>query len=154
MNITATNKATGEIIDLPADTPQQIVDAWRVAQEYVKTADKLKDQLKKLVPAIVGPSGISEPIGNYAFRISHIQRYQYDKAIMRRVLDEDVFDILLKPDKPAVDKYLKENLEPASTELRTTMIADGLPYPVIKLEKINREDQNEISNSQANALSV
>lgn len=142
MNITATNKATGEVIDLPANTPEQIVEAWRIAQEYDKTATTLKDQLKRLIPRIVGAGGTSEPIGNYIFRVSPIQRQNYDKSVMHRVFDEDVVDILLRPDKPAIDKYLKENLESLgdiSTELRASMIQEGQPYTVIRLEKLTRE---------------
>lgn len=146
MKITATNKATGEVVDLPADTPEQIVEAWRMAQEYVKTADRLKDQLKRLVPGIVSAKGVSDPIGNYIFRLSHVQRMTYDKAIMRNVLDQDTFDVLLKPDKAAVDKYIRENLETlgaASTELRRGMIADGPPYQVIKLERLSDENKEQ-----------
>lgn len=142
MRITATNKATGEVIELDANTPAEIVAAWRVAQEYDKAAAALKDQLKQLVPSLVDVRGLSEPVGNFQFRVSSIQRMTYDKSIMREVLDADVFDTLLKPDKTAVDHYLKENLETlgeASTLLRQGMIAEGNPYQVIKLEKISRE---------------
>jgi hypothetical protein len=142
MKITATNKATGEIVELQADTLSDIIGAWRIAQEYEKTAIALKDQLKKIVPSIIGPNGQSEPIGSYQFRQSSIQRMTYDKATMREVLDPDVFDVLLRPDKPAVDKYLKENLETlgeASTALRQSMIAEGQPYTTIRLEKISNE---------------
>ena len=38
------NKATGEVIELDADTPEQIVEAWKIAQEYEKAAKSLKDQ--------------------------------------------------------------------------------------------------------------
>lgn len=140
MKISATNKATGEVIELEANNPEQIVEAWRVAQEYDKAAAALKDQLKKLVPAIVGPRGVSDPVGNYQFRVSSIQRMTYDKAVMRDVLDPDTFDVLLKPDKPAVDRYLKENLEElgeASTILRQGMLPDGNPYQTIRLEKLS-----------------
>lgn len=150
MKITATNKATGEVVELPVDVPEQIVVAWRVAQEYVKTAESLKNQLKKLVPEFVGTNGISEPIGNFMFRVSNIQKMTYDKATMRRVLDEDVFDVLLKPDKTAIDKYLKENLESlgaASTQLRTSMIPDGNPYQIIKLEKLSNENETKSQSS-------
>ena len=141
--ITATNKATGEVIELPATNSREIVEAWRVAQEYEKAAASLKEQLKKLVPAIVTEKGVSEPIGNYQFRVSTVQRMTYDKAVMREVLDADTFDLLLKPDKTAVDTFLKENLEKlgaGSTALRSSMVPDGKPYQVIKLEKISREE--------------
>lgn len=137
MKVTATNKATGEVIDLPADTPVQIAEAWQIAQEYVKTADKLKAQLKELVPKLVGTNGLSEQIGNYMFRVSNVQRMTYDKSVMREVLDPDTFEVLLKPDKTAIDTYLKENLPEWSTELRKSMIAEGNPYQVIKLEKLS-----------------
>lgn len=140
--IKAINRATGEIIELPATNPQEIVTAWQTAQEYEKAAKSLKDQLKKLVPAFVGTRGVSEPIGNFQFRVSSIQRMNYDKAVMRETLDADLFDVLIKPDKPAIDKYLKENLESlgdVSTRLRQAMIPEGKPYEVIKLEKISTE---------------
>lgn len=139
MKISAVNRATGEVIELRATSPNEIVLAWQTAQEYAKTAEALKDQLKRLVPELAGPGGVSEPIGDYIFRVSHVQRMNYDKAAMRQYLDEDTFDVLLKPDKPAVDKYLKENigsLGGVSTLLRRAMVPDGKPYELIRLEKI------------------
>lgn len=138
--ITAINKATGEIVELPTDTPDQITQAWLIAQQYEKTATALKDQLKKLVPTLITDKGVSEPIGNYIFRQSPIQRMNYNKSIMREVLDPDVYDVLTKPDKPAIDKYLKDNLAELgdiSTTLRQSMTAEGMPYTVIKLEKLS-----------------
>lgn len=151
MKITATNKATGEVIELDANTPKQIVEAWRVAQEYDKAATALKDQLKKLVPAIISEKGTSEPIGNYQFRVSNIQRMIYDKTTLRNLIkDEDFYDTLVKPDKALIDKLLqgdqKKGIDPdprlwaVSHELRESMIADGNPYQVIKLERVSREE--------------
>lgn len=140
--VTATNKHTGEVIELTTDTPEDVVLAWQISQEYAKTADKLKAQLKELVPKIVGDRSTSDPINGFMFRISNIQRKTYDKAIMRQVLDEDTFDQLLKPDKTLVDKYLKDNLETlgeASSRLRDTMIEEGKPFQVIKLERLDRD---------------
>lgn len=143
MKVTATNKITGEVIELEADTPAQIADAWLTAAGYEKLAAGLKDQLKKIVPTITGAKGVSEPIGTYQFRVSAIQRMTYDKAVMRDLLDPDTFDVLLKPDKPLVDEYLKDNLESlgeASTRLRQAMIPDGKPFQSIRLEKVARDE--------------
>lgn len=140
--IKAINKHTGEVVILPADTPERLVEAWQIAQEYAKTAEALKDQLKKLVPKFVENGSTSQPINGFIFRISNVQRMNYDKAKLREVLDEDTYDLLVKPDKPMIDKYLKENLESlgsASTELRQAMIPEGKPYEVIKLERLDRE---------------
>lgn len=141
MNIQAVNRATGEVIDLPANTPEEIVQAWNIAKEYEKAATALKDQLKKLVPNLVNERGVSDEVNGYVFRVSNVQRKTYDKAVLRQQLDEDTFDLFMKPDKTAIDKYLRENLEDlgeASTIIRNSMIDDGKPYQVIKLEKVIR----------------
>lgn len=138
MRVSTTNKITGEVVDMPADNLEQIMTAWQLAQQLEKMAKDLKDQLKPKVERYA-ETGASEDINNLRFKIISTQRYNYDKAIMRQVLDEDVFDLLLKPDKTAVDNYLKENLEQLgdiSTELRKTMVEVGKPYQVIKLEKL------------------
>jgi hypothetical protein len=139
MKIEATNKHTGEVIELPADTFEQVVDAWRIAQEYSKAADRLKDQLKKLVPKYIGDRNVSEEYNGYMFRANVIQRQTYDKAVMREVLDQDVYDVLVKPDKTKVDTYIKENLADLgdiATQLRASMQPDGKPYEVIRLERL------------------
>lgn len=139
--ITATNKHTGEVVELEADTFEQIVEAWNIAKEYEKVSDALKKQLKELVPNYVSDKGISDEYNGYMFRVSVVQRKDYDKSILRDVLDQDTFDVLTKPDKTAIDKYLKENIETlgdAATKLRKTMVDVGEPYEVIKLEKLTR----------------
>lgn len=137
--IKAINKATGEVIELESKTPEQIVDAWKIAQEYEKVAKSLKEQLKKIVPTLVNDSGVSEEINKAVFRINTIQRMTYDKSVVRNLIDEDVYDLVTKIDKTKLDTYLKENLESlgdTSTELRASMVPDGNPYQVIKLEKL------------------
>lgn len=140
MNVKAINKATGELIELPANTLAEIMTAWQVAQEYDKASTALKDQLKKLVPSQINADGTSDETNGFKFRRSFIQRMGYDKAVMRQVFDEDTFDVLCKPDKTLVDIYIKEHLEELgenSTLLRTTMTAQGEPYSTIKLEKLS-----------------
>jgi len=142
MNIQAVNRATGEVIDLPANTPEEIVQAWNIAKESDSVATAPQDQLKKLVPNLVNEQGVSDEVNGYVFRVSNVQRKTYDKAVLRQQLDEDTFDLFMKPDKTAIDKYLRENLEDlgeASTIIRNAMIDDGKPYQVIKLEKVIRD---------------
>lgn len=141
LTVTASNKHTGEVVNLPASTAKEVVEAWQIAQEYAKTAESLKDQLKKLVPKFVENGNTSEPINGFMFRISSVQRMNYDKSKLREVLDEDELEVLLKPDKPAIDRYLKENLEQLgskTTILRESMIPEGKAFEVIKLERLSR----------------
>jgi len=139
--ITATNKHTGEVVELPTESFEQIIQAWQIAQEYEKVSKSLKDQLKKLVPTFVDEAkGVSREHKGFMFRVSNIQRTNYDKSVLiDRVKDQGLLFEMLKPDKPFIDGYLKENLAELgtlSTELRTTMVAEGNPYTVIKLEKL------------------
>lgn len=141
MNITATNQHTGEIVDLQVKDYDSLVIAWQIASEYEKVSKRLKDELKKVVPSYIENKvvGLED---KYAFKISSVQRMTYDKSILRENLDEDTYDLFMRPDKTAIDKYLKENvgsLGELSTKLRQTMLPDGKPYEVIKLEKLSRE---------------
>jgi hypothetical protein len=139
--IEVTNQATGEVIELDDATYEEVVAAWQVASQYEKVGKAIKAKLKKLVPKYVDDKGMSEPYNGVMFRHNVIQRRSYDKSVLREVLDEDTFDLMMKPDKKAVDEYLKEHLEElgdASTRLRETMVVEGKPYEVIKLERLER----------------
>ena len=106
--VKATNKITGESIELETDNYEQVIQAWQVVQEYQKLAERLRDQLKKLVPKFIDDTtNTSEPQNGFMFRRSNVQRYNYDKAVLRKVFDSDTLDLFLEPNKPAVDKYLK-----------------------------------------------
>lgn len=140
-----TNKYTGEVIEFDLDDYASVVQAWRQAQELEKMAKQIKDKCKPAVRELADHKGLTEMRENYQFRVSSVQRYQYDKSVMRKVLDADLFDTLVAPDKPAVDRYIKENIEElgdVSTELRNTMVEVGNRYEVIKLEKVKVNDEN------------
>lgn len=139
--ISAINKHTGEVVELETDNFEQVINAWKIAKEYEKVSDALKAQLKELVPNYVSDRGVSEELNGYMFRVNTVQRRNYDKSVMREVFDPDTFDVLVKPDKKAVDEYLKENIETMgdnATELRKSMVNDGKPYEVIRLERLVR----------------
>lgn len=139
MKAQAVNKYTGEVITVKAGSYQEIIEAWRLAQEYERMVKSLKDQLKILVPLHVPNTGVGDEVNGYLFRVSNVQRMNYDKSVLRRTLDEDVLDLLLIPHKPTVDAYIKEHLSElgeASTEIRKNMLPEGEPYQVIKLEKV------------------
>lgn len=139
MIVKAINQATGEVMEVEAGSLVELVSAWNQVSETEKACKRLKDQLKKLVSQYVDSKGTSDLQDGFMFRVSNVQRMTYDKAVLREQLDEDTVDLLLKPDKTAVDAYLKENLSDlgeASTVIRKSMIPDGSPYTVIKLERI------------------
>lgn len=131
------NKWTGELHELPDKTPEQIRDAWLALSETIKACERAKDKLKPKVEELIGES--TYPIGDYQFRRTITQRKNYDKTVMRRVLDEDTLDLFLAPDKSKIDTWLKENAEQlgeTSNILRKTMVNVGNPYTAIRLEKL------------------
>jgi len=136
--IKAVNKLTGEIYDFKSDTPEEVMETWLTLSETIKALSDAKDKLKPLVEKMVDHNGTFAH-DNYMFRVSHIQRYNYDKSIMRDVFDQDLYETLVKPDKTLIDKYLKENIDDMgerSTLLRANMREEGKPYKVIKLERL------------------
>lgn len=140
MRISSSHKITGEIVEFDINNLTDLVNAWRIASEYEKLAKDLKDKLKPELAKYVNEDGKSDEIDGYRFTTTFVQRKNYDKAVMRQVLDEDTFDLLLIPHKTKVDEYIKEHLDElgeASTMLRESMIDDGKPYSITKLEKLS-----------------
>lgn len=135
--MSVTNKLTGEVFEVKNIT--EAVNVWKDISSQIKALEAVKEQMKSLLPKYLNEQGKSEEVDGYYFNSMIVQRRNYNKAVMREVLDEDTFDLFLKPDKTAIDKYLKENAEEigdASTQLRNTMVDEGRAYTVTKLEKI------------------
>lgn len=138
MSVQVTVKSTGEVYDFPSDTPDEVVESYRLVNEYIKTLERAKNLLQTKASDVVGPDGTYEHDG-YMLRVSNIQRMTYDKSLLRELLDEDTFDLMLEPAKTRIDNYLRENLEDLgdiSHQLRESMVPVGKPYRVIKLERL------------------
>jgi len=136
--ISVTNKVTGEQIGLSIDTPQEIMQSWRLAQEYEKNAKELREKLAPFVDELINEKGVSESFGGYMFRQSSVQRYKYDKAKVREYFeDEDLVDTFLVVNKKVLDTYVKENIDKLDGFSRDKLVEpDGMPYSVTKLEKL------------------
>ena len=135
------NKWTGEVTELPDKTVEDLIDSWLILTETIKACERAKEQLKNKVLKNLEPNGTLE-LGGYMFRHSSIQRMNYNKSVMKEVLDEDTVDLFLIPDKTAIDNWLKESVlrgenSEITNELRNSMIPVGKPYTTLRLEKIN-----------------
>jgi hypothetical protein len=137
-NVMITVEGTGEILEFPASTPEEMLQTWLMASNYIKAYERVKDRIKRVIPEFTDARGILELPG-YIFRVSDIQRYTYDKAVLRQVFDEDTFDLFMEPSKKAVDEYLKEHLAEMgedSTTIRKAMVPVGKAYQTIRVEKV------------------
>lgn len=141
MSVDAVVTSTGEVLSYPTDTPEQIIESYLLVNEYIKClSETIKPKLQKLAASIIERDPTYEHNG-YKPVCQVIQRMNYDKAVLREILDPDTFDLMLEPAKKRVDEYIKENLEqlgPDSTRIRESMIPTGNPYTVIKLERLTR----------------
>lgn len=140
MTVTETNQTTGEVFEFSVSTPAEIIVAYRACSGAIKTFEALRKKIIKLADPLIGDKGISEIYDGYMFRQSAIQRMNYDKAVLREVIkNEDDFDLLLEPNKKAIDTFVREHLADlgeGSTILRKSMVPVGKPYTVVKLEKV------------------
>lgn len=140
-------EATGEVIELDATKPLDIVTAWQIATDYEKAAKDLKNQLKDYLPSMINDvTGLSDRYGDYHFRQSSSQPMTYPVSKVREVftpelrkrfdLDEDAF---LEVKKSELDKFIKKNLDilgDKSTELANSKVAKGNPRVSVRLEKV------------------
>ena len=136
--IKVVNVLTGEVYELEDDTDEKISTAWQLLSQTIKACERAKDKLKPKIEELVDSKGLHE-VGDHQFRVMSIQRYNYNKATLREVLNPDDFDVLTVPDKPRIDTFIKEHLDvlgDKSTKLRDSMIPVGNPYQTIKLEKL------------------
>lgn len=136
--ISVTNKITGETIELSTNTPKEIMQSWRLAQEFEKNAKELRTKLAPFADALLNERGVSESYGGYMFRQTPVQRYGYDKAKVREYFDdEDLVDTFLVVDKQALDTYVKENIDKLDGFSRDKLVEPvGKAYVVTKLEKL------------------
>jgi hypothetical protein len=134
-------ESTGEVISFDADTPAQVIDSMRLLKEYVEAYDQLKRELQARAQ-VMEANGEQLEHNGYGVRIFSAFRKNYDKAVLRQVLDEDTFDLMMEPAKSRIDRYIAENLEQLgedSTRLRQSMVMAGKPYTTVRLERLTAE---------------
>lgn len=131
------DKLTGLMYE--TDTDEQVIESMILVNDQLKSLDYVKKQLRDL---IIERDLSGKEHNDRLVRVSSVQRMSYDKSLLRELLDEDTYDVLVKPDKTAVDTYIKENLEQLgeiSTQLRKNMIPEGNPYTIVKIERLQSE---------------
>ncbi len=142
MTVSSIIESTGEVIEFDASSPEAVIESYRLLNETMKAYEDVKKQLQKRARDVVDERGIYE-YKDHMLRVSGVQRYNYDKAVMREVLDQDTFDLFMEPAKGKLDEYIKENLSSLgdfAKTLRDTMVPVGNPYTVVKLERVRRAE--------------
>lgn len=76
--------------------------------QIATTASDQRDELKPLIIAMMGEDKEVMTPDGWMFKIEERQTYEYDKAQLRLVFDNDQMDVVMKPDAKAIAKLAKE----------------------------------------------
>lgn len=146
-NITVVNKHTGEVWDFGWANDEGLAEAYANINETLAALERGRRKLREAVLKQMEKEGVDHRgVGRYIWH-KRINRYlNYDLSTMRKVLDEDTLNLLIKPDKPKIDQMLKDSannpkspvIEPkAASALRETMVEERAPAVVLRLEVKN-----------------
>jgi hypothetical protein len=134
-----TIESTGEIVEFDISSPEKMVESWAYASEYIKAYEKIKDKIKVLMPDHLDSRDMFE-YKDYIMRMTYTQRKNYDKSVMREILNEDEFDLFLKPDAKKLKEYITEEIKNGDTRdwgaLAKSMVDEGKPYTTLRLERL------------------
>lgn len=136
MKVTSMVEVTGEVLEFPASSPQEIIDSLSLVKAYQEAYELVEKKLKKMIQ--------SQDLGGYEYngykvKDVYVQPKLYDDFVLREeIKDEDTLASFYKQSKTAIDKYLAEHItEVDSHRLRTTMIETGKSYRRTFLEKLS-----------------
>lgn len=131
------NKFTGEEREFKDSAPSEIVASWQLIDSEMKMLEEAKRALRDKVIE----HNLTSPIGPMQFKVIQVQRKNYDKSVMREVMDEDTVDLFLVPNKVELDKYVKAlpKLDEQRVKLTHSMIDEGEPYTQVKLGAVKYE---------------
>ena len=138
--VTITDKYSGEMLEFPLNTPEQMLAAYLRAKEFEDMAKRIKDKVKPVLPHILDEQGRSDEIDGYMFKQYESQRMTYNKNALRQVFDDDTLDLFLEVSKGKVDSYLKEHQSELTSDdlaqLKDGLEPAGKVVTAIRLEKV------------------
>jgi hypothetical protein len=97
------DKSTGEVIEF-----RNTLEAWEYSQNAEKLAKAIKDKVRPLIEKEMGGAN-KLVVGSKVFTSSETYARTFDmKALKEAVIDEDLFQSLLKPDNKLIKTKIKE----------------------------------------------
>lgn len=145
--VTVVNKLTGEIYDFDWADEESQAEAYANLSETITALERAKKKIREIVVADMDKRQLDHnKVGGGRFEWHKVisRYYNYDLRIMRNVLDEDLFNQIIKPNKTLIDKFLKESVaDPehavipadAGQALRDHMTEERPPSVALKLER-------------------
>ena len=103
------NKATGELVELDASTPERAAVAYEYLTQMEAMARRMKQHIKQDVLVRMGDDEELDAGNGYIFKFSsRASKYVYNKPTLKKYLDEDAMDSISVVDVKAADKLVKE----------------------------------------------
>lgn len=103
------NKATGELVELDASTPQSAAVAYEYLTQMEAMARRMKQRIKEDMLVRMGDDEELDAGNGYTFKFSsRATKYVYHKPTLKKHLDEDAIDSISVIDVKAADKLVKE----------------------------------------------
>ena len=103
------NKATGELVELDASTPQSAAVAYEYLTQMEAMARRMKQRIKDDMLVRMGDDEELDAGNGYTFKFSsRATKYAYHKPTLKKYLDEDAMDSISVVDVKAADKLVKE----------------------------------------------
>lgn len=145
--VTVVNKLTGEVYDFAWADDESQAEAYANLSETITALERAKKKIREMVVADMDKRQLDHnKVGGGRFEWHKvISRYfNYDLRIMRNVLDEDLYNQIITPNKTMIDKFLKEGIaDPdhavitpeAGQALRDHMVEVRPPSVALKLER-------------------
>lgn len=103
--IRVVDKATGELMEFDykddADLAQQYWELGKEIDAKKRAREKMRDVILQMMD-----DQTSYEAGRWLFRRQHRTYTEYDKAALKRHLDADQLDLVLKPDKKATKELI------------------------------------------------
>lgn len=103
------NKATGELVELDASTPQSAAIAYEYLTQMEAMARRMKQRIKQDMLVRMGDDEELDAGNGYVFKFSsRASKYVYYKPTLKKYLDDDAMDSISVVDVKAADKLVKE----------------------------------------------
>ena len=103
------NKATGELVELDASTPEHAAVAYEYLTQMEAMARRMKQRIKEDMLVRMGDDEELDAGNGYVFKFSsRASKYVYHKTTLKKYLDEDAIDSISVIDVKAADKLVKE----------------------------------------------
>lgn len=140
--IRTVNKATGELLEFPYENLDELAGQYDDINQQIKALERAKAKLAEVVRTMMGDEKELKIQPKLRFVLSTRHYLNYDLAVLRRVLDEDMVSLIVKPDKRRTEEHLGQWLrEGVINEADHKLLKDSMlpERPVVQALTLSKD---------------